>query len=117
MKFRHSFLFIYGIPGIFLAGIIAFYTGIITEPILWLFGCGDFCRITSQILHISKIALAEAGFLLIGHYHGKKVETLDNTKMKIHLITSIVISAIITIIMLFITFKLGLGYEMFLMYF
>ena len=111
MKKRYLYSFLFGLPGLFIAGTISIFLFGALLGVLWLFVFGDnpwpaFAETLISVLFVLVIVGLWFSFLLLGYFVGKRLEK-NPALNRIHVLISVGITVLFLLLILFQQFSPG----------
>ncbi len=111
MKKRYLYTLLFGIPGLFVAGLIAIFVFAALTGILWLYVFGDNPWPASSetmiaVLFVAVFGVLWIGFIALGYLVGKKLET-DPQLNKRHVLISVGLTLLFILLMVFQQWSVG----------
>lgn len=111
MKKRYIYSLLFGLPGLFVAGLLAIFTLGAFTGILWLFVLGDnpwpaSAEVILSILFTAVFLLLWAGSILLGYWTGRRLEN-DPALNRSHVFISAGFTLLFLLFMVFYQWRVG----------
>ena len=111
MKKRYLYTLLFGIPGLFVAGLISIFVFAVLTGFLWLYVFGDNSWPTSSetmitVLFVAVFGVLWIGFIVLGYLVGKKLEKDPQLNRK-HVMISAGLTLLFILLMVFQQWSVG----------
>lgn len=111
MKKRHIYTLLFGIPGLFVAGVLSIVLFGGLTGILWLYVFGDdpwpsFAGQVISVLFVLAVLGAWLAFILLGYFVGRRLEN-DPVLNRSHVLVSAGVTALFLLLMVFHQWSMG----------
>jgi hypothetical protein len=111
MKKRYVYMLLFGIPGLFVAGIISIFVFAAFTGILWLYVFGDnpwpdSSETVISVLFVVVVGVVWVGLIVLGYLVGKKLER-DPSVKRTHILISAGLTLMFILLMVFQQWSVG----------